>query len=559
MCGSGQACISQACVTLGTGGGGGGDAGGAAGGTAGAAGGEAGGTSGGGTAGGGTAGGSAGGGVAPVTLTFAVQGTGHGVMSWKLGSTMGTCPGQCSATVPSGTTLHATALQDEQSGLTGFGAGCGSDPLVCDVTYVTASRTVTVTFQAQPGSPTAHSVSTLQATGASPPSTALAGDGDGGVLLAGKVSGMLTLGGTTLSNTGYLASLASGTSVRWVEKVPPLRGSMDVVDVATGGDHIVIGGACSSGAGFVDAGTALANGPCVARLTTAGDVEWARSWAASGQVSRVAVSATGQVAVAGTVSGALNLGTGALSDRGGGDFFFGLLDADGGTVLARRGGKSYGDEPGGVAFAPNGDVLFSAQIYGGPASFETIQLTQANFQTASFIARYSPAGVFLNGKGLSGQVLASDLLVDGAGAVYFVGEFANTVDFGGISRSAGAGLTSHGFAVKYDTAWAAQWVADGYGIPGRGAVAADGSVALAGSISRYADWGGGYLVSDDGSSGFLVKVSASGAVLWSKRLSSGYASGLAFSRDRVWVSGRGRVAVGPTTATPVSYLIDYLW
>ena len=482
-------------------------------------------------------------------------------MLWGFGSASGTCPSNCSPSAPAGSSFSAKAVQDQFSGFTGWTGNCGTDGLDCNTPSVAANSTVTATFQAQAGSPTVTSLSTFAATDTYGPTMILNTDGDAGFLMAGKTSGSVNFGVGAVNGAGYLAAFNDPGTLRWAKHLPN-TGQIEIFDVAAAPDFIVVGGRCTSSANFADAGTALPDGPCVARLDGAGTLQWSKGWVGTGSVSRVAVSGTGMVAVAGVVAGAFNLGTGALTDHGGDDFFFGLLDATGTTVMARRGGKGYGDAPGGVAFAPNGDVLFGAQIYGGPATFETIQLTQANFQTASLIARYSPAGVFLTGRALNGQVLSDDLLVSPAGDVYFVGEYSNTVDFGGVSLYAGAGLTSNGVVVKYNPALQAQWANDGYSSLVRGAVAPDGSVALLGSYYRYADWGGGYLTSygigpaNSTSSGLLVRTDPSGNIAWSKRVATN-ARGLAISASRLWVAGFGTVVVGAGTTPPAPYLVSF--
>lgn len=558
-CEAGQACVAGACtVTGGTGGGasglgGGEQAGGAGGGDAGGSAGQGGGAAGG-TAGGTTA--------ADVTVTLVVNGTG-GQVKWTFGNNSGVCPGSCAPAAPAGSRFEASATHDELTDFGGFGAGCGSSAIDC-LAFPTTDLTVRASFYREPLSPSVSTQRPFTVAQSNTLTMTLAAGPDGGVWAAGKASGGGTVdfGGQSVSNKSYLASFDAQGTVRSLRTLPQ-RGDFDIRDVDSRGASTVLAGRCSGSASFAaDGGMPLPAGPCVVKLDASGAVQWARGWANTGTLQRVAVSAsTGAVAFAGSASGALDLGTGALTAYGGGDFVFGLLDANGNTVLARRGGRSNDDRPGGVAFASNGDVVFSAQIYGGPASFETIQLTQANFQTATVIARYTAAGTFVNGKGLSGQVLAKDLLADSAGAVYFVGDYSNTVDFGGISRNAGAGLTSHGVVVKYDAAFAAQWVAEGYGEPDRASLAADGSIALVGYFYRYLQWGPGYVLGDPASStassGFAVQLNADGTVAWVKRISSGATRSAAFSAGRLWLAGEGRMTVGTPGATASPYLLSF--
>jgi hypothetical protein len=141
-----------------------------------------------------------------------------------------------------------------------------------------------------------------------------------------------------------------------------------------------------------------------------------------------------------------------------------------------------------------------------------------------------------------------------------VGEYSNTVDFGGVSLYAGAGLTSNGVVVKYNAALQAQWANDGYSYLIRGAIGPDGSVALLGDYYRYADWGGGYLTSygpfASTSSALLVKLDPLGTIAWSKRLATS-AGAVTFSGSRLWTAGFGTVVVGAGTTSAAPFMVSF--
>lgn len=128
----------------------------------------------------------------------------------------------------------------------------------------------------------------------------------------------------------------------------------------------------------------------------------------------------------------------------------------------------------------------------------------------------------LSGTGAFDNAYASGLALDGAGNVVVVGAFQNSVNFGGGTLTSAGG--NDVFVVKYSASGAHLWsrrfggVSDDYA---EGvAVDGNGDVAVAGYFSGSADFGSGVLTSAGGTDAFVAKYTSSGAPSWSRRFGS---------------------------------------
>jgi len=234
--------------------------------------------------------------------------------------------------------------------------------------------------------------------------------------------------------------------------------------------------------------------------------------------SRVAVDAQGNVAILGDFAGKVDFGGGVLTSAGATDVFLVKLDSNGAFLWAKSFGNNLAQNGFDVAFAPNGDVVFTGTFLGA-INLGGGALTSAGAADL-FVARLDPAGTFLWGKRFGDAVgqAGKGIAVDGQGNVILVGDIAGTVDFGG-GALISAGGTDVG-VIKLDPAGthiysklfgntAAQTVS-------RVAVDSVGNLLLTGSAAGKVDFGGGLLSSVGGTDIFVAKLTAGGVHLWSK-------------------------------------------
>lgn len=243
--------------------------------------------------------------------------------------------------------------------------------------------------------------------------------------------------------------------------------------------------------------------------------------AADQEGAAVAVDASGAALVTGFFGGVLDFGGGSsLTSKDTRDAFVVKLAADGSVVWAKAYGDATGPQQGaGIAAAPNGDVLVAGS-FSGSIDLGSGPLTSAGGADI-FVARLDGATgavVWAKSFGDIADQRASAIAADASGDAIITGAFRLSVDFGsGPLTSAGGDDV---FVVKLDASGApvfAQRYGDAIDQAGV-AVAVDGAggVVVGGSFKGSLDAGGGALTSAGDDDLFLVKLDASGAHQWSK-------------------------------------------
>lgn len=189
----------------------------------------------------------------------------------------------------------------------------------------------------------------------------------------------------------------------------------------------------------------------------------------------------------------------------------------------------------------------SVDLDPGPA---TSLLSDASFSGNAFVAKYDGRGglVWCRGLGGSGLDQVYDLAVDADGHVTVVGMFENAFDFvGNPVSSAGS---QDAFVAQFDASGALAWVRTLGGI-GRDsaegvAVAPDGAILVCGDFEQTVDFDPGVMTASrsamaTGGAGYVLKLSRTGAYVWSAILDGTGAAALAGLNDVV-VDSRGAVA-----------------
>jgi len=291
---------------------------------------------------------------------------------------------------------------------------------------------------------------------------AVAGDGDGGAVVAGELRGAADLGGGALTSAGLgdvvVARFSSSGSHLWSRRFGDASSQAAQAVAVDGAGNTVIAGWFQGSVAFGATNLVTAGGSdiFVARLDPAGTPQWAVRFG-SATDEQLALSAatdpSGNVFVAGSFNGTMVIGAATLASAGGSDLFVAKLSSAGTVVWARRfGDVAVRQRVRGLAADASGNVVLVGD-FDGSLDFGGGALTSAGQQDV-FVAKLDPAGVHLWSSrfGDAASQLARAVAVDAAGDVLLVGELAGSADFGGGPRASRGGFDA--YAVKLSGAGA---------------------------------------------------------------------------------------------------------
>jgi hypothetical protein len=296
---------------------------------------------------------------------------------------------------------------------------------------------------------------------------------------------------------------------------------------------------------------------------------WARTFgdASAQEAMSVAIDASGNVLVTGTVAGAVDFGGGALPPGGASDAFVLKLDPAGNHLWSRRFGLSGTATGVSIAVDAANDVIVAGDFDGeidlgaGPAT--------ATYSDV-FLLKLDQDGNHLWSKtfgdpdfGYEDNV--SEVVFDPSGNVLLLGTFDGYIDFGDGEIDPSADLVlvklsssgSHVYTRRFTTYEPQLWQFHTLGTD------AGGNVFLAGGLIGTADFGGGPLtVTFQGNSDvYAAKLDAGGNHVWSKQFGDDYpqeAGAIAIDGDgHVRIHGRAGGSIdfggGPLAANPDFY------
>ncbi|WP_437959829.1 hypothetical protein WME76_09400 [Sorangium sp. So ce119] len=345
---------------------------------------------------------------------------------------------------------------------------------------------------------------------------ALATDGNEGLLVAGEFSGTLAFGGAPRTSAGgrdgYVARLDAEGRELWLQ---PLGGrgfqaATGVAATATG--RIVVAGRFS---GVLTIGgdrleSAGGSDVFVASFDADGAPLWSRRFGDGfdQQARAVAVDENGNAVVVGDFGGTLDLGGEPLESAGDLDVFVASLDALGEHRWSQRFGDAGLQRARAVAVDGAGDVIVGGEfggtidLGGGPRTAEA--------REAVFVAKLGPRGEHRYSRviGERGASLGQ-LLVDGTGDVLVVGGFRGEAALaGGPVESAG---DDDVFVAKLDPEGGYRW---SHRFGGSGADRATGvavdrerQVFVTGAFTGNVRFGEKQLEGGEGTDVFVTKLS----------------------------------------------------
>jgi hypothetical protein len=338
---------------------------------------------------------------------------------------------------------------------------------------------------------------------------------NGGAIVTGSLTGGADFGGGLLTSAGatdvYVVSLDYLGQHQWSKHfgdVAAQSGARVAVDGM--GNAYVIGdfaGKIDFGGGaFTSAG---ATDVFLVKLDMTGALVWAKAFGnvAAQNGFGVACDAAGNVVVTGAFAGTINFGGGALTSLGATDVFVAKLDPTGAYVWAKGFGNIAAQTSAEIAADSAGNALIAGSA-AGTINFGGGALTSAG-GTDIFVAKLSAGGVHLWSKlyGTAGNQDARDVTVDMFGAVLVAGDFTGSVDFGG-GALASAGMTD-GFIAKLDAFGAHVWskkVGDAQAQSLAAVSAAKDGVLVGGTFAGAVNFGGGALTSAGGNDIAVAKL-----------------------------------------------------
>jgi hypothetical protein len=251
----------------------------------------------------------------------------------------------------------------------------------------------------------------------------------------------------------------------------------------------------------------------------------------------VAIDATGNVIVAGTFWGSIDLGGGVLTSAGLTDIFLAKFDAAGAHVWSRRFGDPGIQTAASVAVDASGNIA-QVGFFRGTVDFGGGGLASAGSNDA-FVAFYDEDGMHLWSRsfGATSADYGNAVAFDPHGNVVLAGSYVGTVDFGGgpLAGSGGADI----FLVSFNAAGAHRWskrFGDGdYQEAWALSVDPDGRAAVGGEFAGSVDFGGGTMTSAGESDAFVAVFDSTGTFAWSH----GFGDALAQSCLSVAMDGDG--------------------
>ena len=273
-------------------------------------------------------------------------------------------------------------------------------------------------------------------------------DAAGNIAVSGYTTGFVDLGDGALPNGSFVAKFDPSGKLLWSHGFAGY-GVQDANQVVfdAAGDVVLTGefqGSVDFGGGALPnpGGT---NAVGIAAFDASGKHLSSKlfppSTGGSAAALALAVDGAGDVALAGSFSGTIDFGTGALTSAANAtDAFVVVVDAQGGAKVAKAFGGSGYDEAESIAFDSKGGVVASGRFEDG-IDFGGGLVTSAGAGDA-FVVALGSSGKHRWSKrfGDTQEDDATGLTVDALGRAVITGSFNGTVDFGG------GGVTSAGGA-----------------------------------------------------------------------------------------------------------------
>jgi hypothetical protein len=387
------------------------------------------------------------------------------------------------------------------------------------------------------------------------PPVSVAVDAQGNVIVAGTFDGSTDLGcgpltGTSMGSNLFVAKLDPSGACLWSKGF----GATSNVDggyvgawlggVAVDATNNVILMGPFSGSIVFGSNQLASGGLFVTKLDTGGTPLWSMSLDvdATGYPGQsVAVDASGNVLVLGSLYGSVDIAGHVLTSPPAGSIFVAKLDSGGVPVWGKSFLGLFNAAPGGLSIAvdPSGNSL----VIGDVDESADFGCGAPLFGVSDFVVKLDPNGACVWNKGFtagSGWAFLQSVATGASGQVVVTGRFGGpgAADFG--SGPVAGMATDNLFVVSLDAngvpAWGKAFGLCGATVSGEGiAVDAAGNVLVTGTVVGSVDFGSGVLTSTGaGGDAFLASFDGDGTLRWARLFGAPA------------VLGNLAIAVGPT-------------
>ena len=258
----------------------------------------------------------------------------------------------------------------------------------------------------------------------------------------------------------------------------------------------------------------------IAKLDPKGKHLWSKRFGGSSAEAALFIGTDelGYVYAAGSFAGSVDFGSGLLTSAGGNDIFVLGLDPQGNELWSKRAGDVGSDSVGSMAVDSDGNVFLTGR-FNTTIDFGGGLLTAAGADDLFAVKLdYFGDPLWARSAGDSMSQSGTAIATDALGNTYLGGDFQGSIDLGnGSMTSAGA---SDVFVAMLDSTGGPVWT-QRFGDAADQhltslAVDASGSVIVTGQFQGVIDLGDGPLTSAGGNDIFVAKLDGSGSALWSK-------------------------------------------
>jgi len=266
---------------------------------------------------------------------------------------------------------------------------------------------------------------------------AVAANGD--IFITGQFQGTVDFGGGPLGSAGssdiFIAKYTATGAYVWAKRIGGIGSEYGYgIAVDNSGDVIIIGrfsGTLDLGGGAVTCAGGYDS--FIAKYSGAnGGYQWSRVFGSTGYdyANGVAVDGSGNVLVTGQFQGTVNFGGSALMSAGSYDIFTAKYSGlTGSHVWSKRFGSTSSDYGNGIAIDEVGNVIMTGAFY-GTVDFGGGPLVSSGLDVV--VAKYTSSGSHMWSKKFGGAInqFGDDVAVNGGSNIAVTGYFENVIDFG---------------------------------------------------------------------------------------------------------------------------------